>query len=100
MFLVALASFELSFVTSLFLNYNEGLMRWCAAGLASAMTLFCFWHWGMIMEIAGKLALIILIFVLAKLPSYVTIKASTYEYNTSIVNYSNSSLLVRFIQSM
>jgi hypothetical protein len=53
-FILTLISFELSFVMSLFLNY-EGRMRWCASGIAAVATLTSWWGWNHIMGIAGQL---------------------------------------------
>jgi hypothetical protein len=53
-FVVSLVSFQISFVTSLYLSYDKKL-RWWSSGLASILALFCFWQWGMIIKIASRL---------------------------------------------
>ena len=53
-FVVALVSFEISFVTSLCINYDEKL-RWWATGLAGVAALVSFWHWSQILRVASKL---------------------------------------------
>ena len=53
-FILTLISFELSFVLSLFLNY-EGRMRWYASGIAAVAALTSWWSWNHIMGIAGQL---------------------------------------------
>jgi hypothetical protein len=53
-FVVSLVSFQISFVTSLYLSYDKKL-RWWSSGLASVLALFCFWQWGMIIKIASRL---------------------------------------------
>ena len=53
-FITALLSFELCFITSLFLNY-DGKVRWWAAGVASLAALLSWWHWQSIIHIAGNL---------------------------------------------
>jgi hypothetical protein len=53
-FVVSLVAFQMSFVTSLYLNYDKKL-RWWSSGLASVLALFCFWQWWMIIKIASRL---------------------------------------------
>ena len=53
-FVVALVSFEISFVTSLCITYDEQL-RWWATGLAGVLALVSFWHWSHILQVASKL---------------------------------------------
>ena len=53
-FLVALVSFELCFVTSLFLNY-DGKVRWWVASVAIILALYSWVHWQDIITVAGRL---------------------------------------------
>jgi hypothetical protein len=52
--LISLVSFEASFVTSLFISYDEKL-RWWAAGIATACVVISFWHWSTILLTANRL---------------------------------------------
>jgi hypothetical protein len=53
-FLIALLSFEMCFISSLFLN-NDGNFRWWAVGFASVGAIINWWQWQNIMSIAGNL---------------------------------------------
>jgi hypothetical protein len=53
-FLMALLSFEVCFVASLFLNYN-GKVRWSVLVLATAAAILSWCHWQTVINIAGKL---------------------------------------------
>ena len=53
-FLISLLSFEVCFISSLFLNY-DGKVRWWAVGVASVGAITSFLHWQNIMSIAGNL---------------------------------------------
>jgi hypothetical protein len=53
-FIIALLSFEVCFVSSLFLNY-DGKLRWWVSGLAAAASLISWLHWQNIIAIAGEL---------------------------------------------
>jgi hypothetical protein len=53
-FLIALLSFEVCFVSSLFLNY-DGKTRWWAVGFASSGAIISWLQWQNIMSIAGNL---------------------------------------------
>lgn len=53
-FVLSLVSFELSFLSSLYINY-KGKMRYLITGLALCFLLASFYHWATIMAIAGKL---------------------------------------------
>jgi hypothetical protein len=50
-FLFALFSFELSFTSSLFLNYS-GKARWVIAGASLGLCIISWWHWHGILELA------------------------------------------------
>jgi hypothetical protein len=53
-FLIALLSFEVCFVSSLFLNY-DGKVRWWTVGVASLGAIISWLQWQSIMSIAGNL---------------------------------------------
>lgn len=53
-FLIALISFELCFVTSLFLNY-DGKVRWWVASVAIILAFYSWQHWQDIITVAGRL---------------------------------------------
>jgi hypothetical protein len=36
-------------------NSSFSSLRWPATGLASVLSIFCFWQWGMIINLAGRL---------------------------------------------
>jgi hypothetical protein len=62
-FCMSLVAFQTCFITSLFLshdvdhkNNNKSFsLRWYATGLASVLSIFCFWQWGLIINLAGRL---------------------------------------------
>jgi hypothetical protein len=53
-FLLSLISFETCFVSWLFLKYT-GILQWLAVYLAVMGVAISFWHWSIIIDIAGKL---------------------------------------------
>jgi hypothetical protein len=53
-FCISLVSFQICFLLSLFLT-NEGFVHWYVTGLASVLSMFCFWQWGTIINLAGRL---------------------------------------------
>jgi hypothetical protein len=53
-FIIALLSFEVCFISSLFLNY-DGKVRWWATGFASVGAIVSWLQWQNIMSIAGNL---------------------------------------------
>lgn len=53
-FVISLLTFEVSFISSLYINYR-GKLKWLATLLATVLAIYSFYHWGLIMQIASKL---------------------------------------------